>query len=76
MRKAQARRLALWINGQYMLAADHNGVDEGVVSDEDSARITKAQGVIAQEMIQRSGIPMDATQDEAVLMVLAGERAS
>lgn len=76
MRKAQTRRLALWINGQYMLAADHNGVDEGLVSGDDLERITEAQGQIGHEMIRRSGIPHEATQAEAVRMVLAGERVT
>lgn len=74
MKKAQARRLALWTNGNYMMAADHSGIEDDLVSDEQHQKILSEQASIGHDMIKRSGIPYNVTQEEALRMVLAGER--
>jgi len=75
MNKAQARRLALWVNGTYLLGADHTGFGDGQLDDEQSDKVMTAKDAIAIDMIGRSGIPAEAEPDEAIRMVLANERA-
>jgi hypothetical protein len=70
MNAKQAQRLALWSNGRYMLNADHTGLDLGTLKNKDAERVMDAQHAIAQSMIRRSGIPVDATQSEAIRIVL------
>lgn len=74
MRKDQARRLALWVNGTYLLAADHSGLSDGSVGDDDMERVMDAKQAIALDMIGRSGIPAGVDEAEAIRMVTAGER--
>lgn len=75
MTKAQARRLSLWVNGTYMLGADHTGFADGELDDEQMDKVMAAQEAIARDMIARSGIPASIGTAEAIRMVLAGERA-
>lgn len=74
MTRAQARRLALWSNGCYMIGVDHAGFGDDDLDEEQSTKVLAAQEAIGRDMIARSGIPADAERAEAVRMVLAGER--
>lgn len=76
MNAKQAQRLALWTNGLYMLNADHTGIDLGLLEDKDAERVLGAQAALAQSMIKRSGIPADATQSEAIRIVLDDKRTA
>lgn len=74
MNARQARRLALWLNGQYMRAADHTGLSDEMVdamSEEDITRIKDQQTLLGHELIERSGIDPDITTEEAVVAVLS-----
>lgn len=74
MRKAQARRLSLWVNGTYLVDADHTGFGDGELPDGADDKLVAAQRAIGLEMIARSGIPSGIERTEAIRMVLAGER--
>lgn len=74
VRKAQARRLALWVNGIYLIGADHTGFGDGELPEGTDGKLIEAQMAIGLDMIARSGIPRDVEQDEAIRMVLANER--
>lgn len=75
MTKKQARRLALWANGTYLVAADHNGFGDGELPEGADEKVIDAQLAIGLDMIRRSGIPSDVKRPEAIRMVLAGERS-
>ena len=75
MNKAQARRLALWVNGLYLLGADHSGFADGELDDAQQEKVMASKDAIARDMIARSGVPAHVDTAEAIRMVLAGERA-
>jgi hypothetical protein len=66
VRKAAARRLALWVNGNYLLATDNSGFEDDLLDDDGADAVMTAKEDIARDMIERSGIPSDATQADAV----------
>lgn len=74
MRKSQARRLSLWINGIYLISADHTGFGDGELPEGADEKVADAQIAIGLDLIARSGIPRDVDQAEAIRMVLADER--
>ena len=74
MNKAQARRLALWANGTYLVAADHSGFGDDELPEGSDDKVFDAQLAIGLDMIRRSGIPGDVERAEAIRMVLANER--
>lgn len=74
MTRVQARRLALWSNGCYMVSVDHAGFGDGDLDEEQAHKVLAAQLSIGRDMIARSGIPADVERAEAIRMVLRGER--
>jgi hypothetical protein len=74
MTRVQARRLALWSNGCYMVAVDHAGFGDDDLDEEQADKVLVAQLSIGRDMIARSGIPADADRAEAIRMVLKGQR--
>lgn len=66
MRKAAARRLALWVNGVYLLSTDTHGFSDDLLEEAEANTIMQAKEEIAMDMISRSGIPEDSTQEDAV----------
>lgn len=68
MNKAAARRLALWINGLYLIRTDTSGFSDDVLDEEASVAISDQILIIGQDMITRSGIPEHVSQAEAVMI--------
>lgn len=77
MRVREARRLALWLNGSYLVQTDTSGLDDETtasLSEVDLNRISEQRHLLGREMQRRSGIHPSSTQAEAVTTVLNGER--
>lgn len=69
MNARQARRMAMWLNGRYLLSADSLGLTDGDVAATPSAdidRLQRAQESLGRDLIERSGIDEDATPAEAI----------
>jgi hypothetical protein len=72
MNARQARRIVLWMNGHYMIAADHVGLEDheiDALSEEDLRRLQEQQCAIGLEMIRRSGI--DLHMDKSLVVAAA-----
>ncbi len=73
MNARQAKRIVLWMNGSYMVAADHYGLsdeDAERLSEEDLRRLNNAQTEIGLEMMRRSGLPEHTTPDNILSLVM------
>ena len=60
MNARQARRIVLWMNGQYLVAADHFGLDDEEMeslSDEDMTRLNEAQRTLGEELEEAEAEP-------------------
>jgi hypothetical protein len=69
----QARRIIMWMNGQYLIAADHYGLSDDEVdtlSEQDLTRLGKAQHELGEELLRRSGMGRDIPLDMIVQTVL------
>ena len=73
MNARQARRIVLWMNGQYLVAADHFGLDDEEMeslSDEDMTRLNEAQRTLGEELLRRSGMDRHIEPADIVSAVL------
>lgn len=69
MKAGHARRMALWLNGSYMINTDTSGLPDEIIKAipiEDLILITELRSQIGHEMIEKSGIDQNATFEEAV----------
>lgn len=72
MNARQARRIVLWLNGHYIMAADHVGLEDDEIdsmSEEDFSRLQEQQHAIGLELIRRSGI--DPNIDKSLVIAAA-----
>lgn len=77
MNARDAKRIVLWMNGHYLIAADHHGLSDGEASslgDDDLARLESAQIELGQELIRRSGIDGDLDPREILSFLAEGRR--
>lgn len=73
MNARQARRIVQWMNGQYLVAADHFGLgDEEMapLSDDDMRRLNEAQRDLGEELLRRSGMDRHIETADIVSAVL------
>jgi hypothetical protein len=73
MNARQAKRIVLWMNGHYLIAADHYGLDDAEVdamAEVDLERLGSAQRELGLELIRRSGIQTDLPQADLLSTVL------
>lgn len=73
MNARQAKRIILWMNGQYLIAADHYGLgDEEMesLSEEDMQRLGSAQLALGEELLRRSGMDRRIAPENIVSAVL------
>lgn len=80
MNARQAKRIALWMNGHYLIAADHYGLDDDQfdrMPEADLERLGKAQRNLGLELIGRSGLdPNIHPRDVVAAAVKEAERGS
>jgi hypothetical protein len=57
VRKAAARRLALWVNGNYLLATDNSGFEDDLLDDDGADAVMTAKEDIARRRRTRSASP-------------------
>jgi len=73
MNARQAKRVVLWMNGHYLIAADHYGLDDDQVdamSEADLERLNNAQRDLGLELIRRSGLEPDLDPRDVIVAVL------
>lgn len=73
MNARQAKRIILWMNGQYLVAADHYGLGDAEMaslSEEDVQRLGSAQLALGEELLRRSGMDRTIAPEDIVTAVL------
>lgn len=72
MNARQARRIAMWLDGNRILSADHAGLSDEIadaMSETDLERIREQRRRLGLELLVRSAIDPHLTPEQALLAV-------